>query len=97
MLFNRATSKYNVLKSEGKDEYACNLPYAPTGEVVEGTLGIYSHTQVEDIRYSHADYIMLTKDEVTDDMILERDGSKYKVEFVNPYGRLKQVYLSEWH
>ena len=45
------------------------------------------------IYYSEADYIGLTKEEVDDTYIIHYGNEKLKVKYVNPIGRYKQVAL----
>lgn len=47
----------------------------------------------DNINYTNASYIGLTKDNITDKYVLEYNGEKLKVLYVYPKGRYKQVFL----
>lgn len=51
--------------------------------------------QIEDnILYSGASYVGITMDNVNDNMIINYNGTKLKVLYVNDFGRYKQVYMA---
>lgn len=54
-------------------------------------------TQIQDnINYKDASYIGLTYSSLLDDKCLvDYDGTKLKVLYVNPEGRMKQVFMAE--
>lgn len=49
----------------------------------------------ESIKYSNCTYIGLTKAQITDKHVIDFNGNKLKVLYVNPSGRFTQVYLGE--
>ena len=57
------------------------------------TFGLFNHHDTEDLRYQDVEYCGLTYDNITDKNILLLDDTNYKVKFVNPYGRMKEVFL----
>lgn len=81
--------KYNGLNSYG--EPALNTS-VPTGSI-EMAINILSQATEESILYSDAEYIGLTRQEINDNYIIEYQGKKLKVKYVNELGRFKQVFL----
>jgi hypothetical protein len=49
----------------------------------------------DNINYKNAQYIGLTLGNVSDKFVIDYEGSKLKVLYVNPKGRYKQVFMSE--
>jgi len=92
MVINRDYKVAQVYAATELDEYGQET-LAPLSKSITLTFGLYNHYQTEDPRYTNIDYTGLTNDEVDDSMTLELDNHKYKVEFVNPFGRRKQVFL----
>lgn len=66
---------------------------APTGQIV---MAIYTSSQAiqDNINYSGANYVGLTKQNIDDSYIISYQNKRLKVLYVNPIGRYKQVYLS---
>lgn len=60
---------------------------------IEMAINILSQSTEESILYSDAEYIGLTRQEVNDSYVIEYQGKKLKVKYVNELGRLKQVFL----
>jgi hypothetical protein len=94
-MINADMRYYNFLTlSEEDDGYGM----ATTTEEVAGTIkiAIYLSSQsVQDnINYSGANYVGFTNDKsITDKYIIEYEGKRLKVLYINPKGRYKQVYL----
>ena len=67
---------------------------------VVGTIKIsinsISNSITDNVNYKQATYIGLTRDaNVNDTYVIEYEGTKLKVLYVVPKGRLKQVFMSE--
>ena len=66
----------------------------------QGTIkiAIYStNTAVQDnVLYKNASYVGLTQAEVKDTYVIEYENTKLKVLYVNPKGRYKQVFLTNY-
>lgn len=58
-------------------------------------LYITSQTIQDNINYSGCNYIGLTHAEVDDTYVIEANGERLKVLYVNNDGRLKQVFLQK--
>ena len=67
--------------------------------VVQGTIkmsiNISTQSIQDNINYKDAQYIGLTLGSITDKDVIDLDGSKLKVLYVNTFGRYKQVFLKE--
>ena len=58
-------------------------------------INLLSENTQDNILYSGAEYVGLTKDEIDDTFVIQYDTkTRLKVKYVNPIGRLKQVYLT---
>ena len=72
------------------------LSTEPKGKV-KMALHLLNQTNTNNVVYKEATYIALTHDaKVNDTYVIENEeGKRFKVLYVSPYGRYKQVYLSE--
>lgn len=93
MVINRDMREATLLTMGGKDAYGQNLSNIIAQSTIHLTFGLYNHREVDDIRYQAITHTGLTKDVVNDNQIIVLDGKQYKVQFVNPYGRLSQLFL----
>lgn len=66
---------------------------------IQGTIkiAIFTSTQSiqDNINYKQAAYIGLTNEAINDSFVIKYGEKLLKVLYVNPKGRLKQVYLAE--
>lgn len=94
ILFNRASRPLLVRTYGGVSEYGEQLADIVKEREIIGSFGLYSHSQVDDIRYSDVEYTILTTDRMitNNDRIVVND-KEYKVLFVNNNGRLSQIFL----
>lgn len=93
MVINRSMREAVMYSLGEVDEYGQETIDTENAITVHLTFGLYNHHEVEDIRYQDVDYCGLTYDNITDKNILLLDDKQYKVKFVNPYGRIKEVFL----
>ena len=63
--------------------------------VVKMAINISNQTVQDNINYSGANYVGLTYALLDDTFVIEYGDTKLKVLYVNPKGRLKQVYLAK--
>lgn len=87
---------YNYFTFGENDEYG----QPQLSEEVQGTIkmavNIVSQTIADNVNYKQATYIGLTHDAKVDDTyVIEYGAEKLKVLYVNPKGRLKQVFMAE--
>lgn len=93
MSINSSMKSYNFYLIGEIDEYGqAALPTVPTGKI-EISINILSQNSKDNILYSEAAYIGLTKENITDKYIIDFNGTKLKVLYVNSFGRYNQVYL----
>ena len=68
-------------------------------ETAQGTIkmaiNITSQSIQDNIQYKNATYLGLTFATVDDKYVIDYNGVKLKVLYVNPLGRYKQVFMSE--
>ena len=77
------------------DEYGQEtLDYSVKGQI-KMAINLTSQIIQDNINYKDAQYVGLTAAEVDDSYIIHYSSSKLKVLYVNPFGRLKQVFLQE--
>lgn len=86
---------YDYFLYEDKDAYG--QPQLSKGRkgVVKMAINTTSQTIQENINYSGASYIGLTHSLLDDSYVIQYGDVKLKVLYVNPKGRLKQVFLAE--
>lgn len=93
-MINREMRQATVVTYGGVDEYGQMNTTATASRDTYLTFGLYQHTNSNDVRYQNVTHYGLTKDsEITDNDIIVIDGVEYKVLFVNPFGRMREVFL----
>lgn len=70
------------------------LSKEPTG-TIKMAINITSQGVQDNILYKNAQYVGLTLGDVNDKFVIDYEGSKLKVLYINPKGRYKQVFLGE--
>lgn len=65
----------------------------PVGQI-KIAINISSQSVQDNILYKDCSYIGLTNAEIDDTYIIDYEGERLKVLYVNPKGRYKQVFLS---
>ena len=75
------------------DEYGQETLDLENSSTIHLTFGLFNHHDTEDVRYQDVEYTGLTFDNLTDNNVIQIGDNKYKVKFVNPYGRINQVFL----
>jgi hypothetical protein len=86
---------YNYFLYGDKDAYGQEqLTQEPQGQI---KMAIYTTSQTiqENINYSGANYIGLTHSLLDSSYVIQYEDKLLKVLYVNPKGRLKQVFLAE--
>lgn len=95
-MYNRTLKTYNLFTLGELDDYGMRKPLTDTESTITGSLGLYSHSPVEDVRFNEVQYTMLTKDSLDEGCVIADEDKMYKVVFTNEFGRLNQVFLKEW-
>lgn len=95
-MINNDFRTYNFYLYEDKDAYGqLRLNAEPTGKV---KMAIYITNQAiqDNINYKSANYVGFTHSLFIDEShVIDYNGEKLKVLYVNPQGRLKQVFLTK--
>jgi hypothetical protein len=86
---------YDYYLYEGNDAYGFpQLSEEPKGKV-KMTINITNQSIQDNINYSGASYIGLTHSLLDDSYVIQYGEEQLKVLYVNPKGRLKQVFLAK--
>ena len=95
-MINAQMKLYNYFTFGNDNEYGQpQLSKEPVGKI---KIAIYITTQniQDNINYKEARYIGLTQNaEVNDTYVIEYEGQKLKVLYIQPNGRYKQVFLGD--
>lgn len=86
--------KAQVFHLSGVDEYAQPTWDMESSQTIYLTFGLFSHSPVEDIRYQNVEYTGLTEDFCGEGDLLKIGEDFYRVLFVNPFGRIRQVFFA---
>lgn len=86
---------YNYFLYEDKDAYGQPQLSKETRGQIKMAINITSQSIQDNINYKGASYLGLTNALIDDSFVIEYGAVKLKVLYVNPKGRLKQVFLAE--
>lgn len=92
-MINADMRNYNYFTFGAPNVYGQpQLSKEPVGTI---TMAIYTTGQSiqDNVNYKNANFVGLTKAEVNDTYVIEYEGKKIKVLYVNPQGRFKQVFM----
>lgn len=94
-MINTDMRTYNYFTFGEKNEYG----EAVLSENPQGTVNMSINSVSQNIsdnpNYADATYIGLTRAQVNNTYVIDYDGVKLKVLYVNPRGRMKQVFMAE--
>lgn len=94
-MINNDFRKYDFFLYQDADGYGQpQLSKEPKGQV---KMAIYITSQAiqDNINYKSANYVGFTYSLLDDSFVIDYNGEKLKVLYVNPQGRLKQVFLTK--
>ena len=94
-MINNDFRTYNFFLYQDADAYGQpQLSKEPQGQV---KMAIYITNQAiqDNINYKSANYVGFTHSLLDDAAVIDYNGQKLKVLYVNPQGRLKQVFLTK--
>lgn len=95
-MINADTRSYNYFTFGAKDIYGQPQLSEEAQGMIKISINSISQTIVDNANYSQATYLGLTRDTKVDDTyVIDYESKKLKVLYVNPKGRLKQVYMVE--
>lgn len=94
-MINAQMKPYSYYSYGTQDDYGQeSLSSSPEG-AVNMAINILSQSVQDDALYSGAQYIGLTYDKsITDKMVILYGTEKLKVQYVNPLGRMNQVFMA---
>lgn len=96
-MINADMRLYNYFTLGEKNAYGQPTIPAPDAEPVgqiKMAINISSQAIQDNINYKNCAYIGLTRADVDDTYIIEYENERLKVLYVNPKGRMKQVFLA---
>ena len=94
-MINADMRLYDYFLYEGKDAYGSpTLSEEPKGQI-KMTINITGQSIQDNINYSGATYVGLTHSLLDDSYVIQYGEEKLKVLYVNPKGRMKQVFLAQ--
>lgn len=94
-MINTDMRLYNYFAFGEDDGYGMpQLSTEPKGQI-KMAINISSQATQDNILFKDCTYIGLTRANVTDAYVIEYEGARLKVLYVNPKGRYKQVFLKE--
>ena len=94
-MINADMRLYNYFTLGTQDEYGQQvLSDEPVGQV-KMAINISSQAIQDNINYAGATYVGLTHAKVDDTYVIEYEGERLKVLYVNPKGRLNQVFMAK--
>lgn len=94
-MINADMRLYDYFLYDGKDKYGSPILSEDVKGSVKMAINITSQSIQDNINYSGASYIGLTHSLLDDTYVIQYGEEKLKVLYVNPKGRLKQVFLAK--
>ena len=96
-MINTSTRNYGYYLLTKQDDYGQQRLNSdvPVG-TIRMSINITNQSIQENINYSGSQYIGLTFAEVDDTYVIQYGEKRLKVLYVNPLGRLKQVFLADY-
>ena len=91
-MINATMRNYDYYTYGGLDEYGQPHLSNKKGSI-KMSINLTSQTVQDNILYKDATYVGLTHANVTDAFVIQYGDERLKVLYVNPMGRLKQVFL----
>lgn len=76
-----------------KDSYGQPQLSAEVQGTIKMNINVSSQSIQDNLRYKDATYIGLTLGDIDDTYVIDYEGERLKVLYVNPKGRYKQVFM----
>lgn len=93
-MINTNMRLYDYFTFGTADEYGqAQLSKEPVGQI-KMSINLTSQSVQDNINYQNAQYIGLTATDIDDTYVIAFGNERLKVLYVNPFGRLKQVFMS---
>lgn len=95
-MINADMRLYNYFTLGEQDEYGQQVQSTePTGQI-KIAINVASQAVQDNINYTNCQYVGLTHNkDVNDQWLIDYNGNKLKVLYVNPKGKLIQVFMAE--
>lgn len=95
-MINTQMRDYEYYTLNGRNKYGeQTLSTSPIG-TIKMAVNISSQSIQDNINYKEAQYVGLTRAEVDDTYIIKYNNGLLKVLYINPIGRMKQVFLADY-
>lgn len=94
-MINATYRNYNYFTLGTKDEYGQEIVSDTPVGTVKMAINLTSQSVQDNINYTGANYMGLTYAKVDDTYIIEFGEERLKVLYVNPLGRLNQVFMKK--
>lgn len=95
-MINADMRSYNYYTFGEKNKYGERVLNEEVQGLIKISINNITQAIVDNVNYKQATYLGLTRDTKVDSTyVIDYEGTKLKVLYVNPKGRLKQVYMSE--
>lgn len=95
-MINATMKTYDYFTFGADNDYAQpQLSEQPTGKI-KIAINVTSQSVIDNIRFKDATYLGLTHAAIDDSFVIQYGDEKLKVLYVNPLGRIKQVYLKNY-
>ena len=95
-MINADMRSYNYYTFGTKNSYGEPVLSKEVQGSVVMAINVISQSLSDNVNYKQATYIGLTRDtNVNDTYVIDYEGAKLKVLYVNPKGKLKQIFLGE--
>jgi hypothetical protein len=92
-MINADMREYNYFLYNGKDSYGQQTLSTDAQGTIRMAINITSQSTQDNIRYKDATYVGLTHSLLDDSYVIQYGEEKLKVLYVNPKGRLIQVFM----
>ena len=93
-MINADMRLYDYFTLGGRDAYGQpQLTENPVGKI-KMAINIASQSTQDNILYKSCTYVGLTMADVSDAFVIDYEGTKLKVLYVNPKGRYNQVFMT---
>lgn len=94
-MINTQMRNYEYFTYGERDAYGMPSLSTEAKGTIKISIEISSQEIQDSIAYSGCTYIGFTRDEIDDTYVIKYGNDNLKVMYVNPRGRLKQVFLKE--
>lgn len=95
-MINATMKTYDYFTFGADNDYGQpQLSEQPTGKI-KIAINVTSQSVIDNIRFKDATYLGLTHAAIDDSFVIQYGDEKLKVLYVNPLGRMKQVYLKNY-